>query len=275
MSRAAIEDIVASFASTRSRIRRLAGALADRPQVLADGRSPAPRTAGDLLIALKAAGAAAVSAPVCATPGCGKQPVTLQRRGQDWYCSGCYHAGTKAPCAGCGRTMSVATRGPAGEPLCWRCVPRDTRDPGEVIVSVVLAIDPGLDRGVVAAAAAQAAWQPRQRDRFARALEQRPDLLTGAAAAAPERSVLRLIGLLAAAGATPIVRPACSGCGVVKPLRNKRGGMFACSRCGRVRRPAVRDAAGAPVCAGCRIRDVGNLERCTGCGRQAGHRPER
>ena len=42
ISSAAIEDIVTRFASTRSRIRRLAGALADRPAVLTDGRSPAP-----------------------------------------------------------------------------------------------------------------------------------------------------------------------------------------------------------------------------------------
>ena len=42
----------------------------DRPAVLADGRSPAPRAVGDLLIALRKAGATAISAPVCAE--CGK-----------------------------------------------------------------------------------------------------------------------------------------------------------------------------------------------------------
>lgn len=281
MTLAVIEDIVAGFASTRSRIRRLAGALADRPAVLTDGRSPAPVAVGDLLIALRAAGAAAVSAPVCATPGCGKQLGRLQRRGQDWYCGGCYHAGRKAPCAGCGRTLSVATRGPGGEPLCWRCVPEGARDPAEVIVSVVRGVDPGLESGVIAAAVAPAAWEPRQCDRLATALSQRPDLLTGAGAAAPEKSVLRLIDLLIDAGSTRIVRPGCSQCAAVKPLRNKRDGKFvcwacysagaavACSRCGLLRHPAVRDADGAPVCSRCRATDPGNLEQCTGCGRRA------
>jgi len=37
MGLAAIDDIVASFATTRSRIRRLAGAVADRPAVLTAG----------------------------------------------------------------------------------------------------------------------------------------------------------------------------------------------------------------------------------------------
>lgn len=115
---------------------------------------------GDLLIALRTAGATAISAPVCAAPGCGKPLARLQRRGQDWYCGGCYHAGRKAPCGGCGRTLSVATRGPGGEPRCWRCVPQDSRDPTEVIVSAVLGADPGLDGVVVAAVAAQAAWEP-------------------------------------------------------------------------------------------------------------------
>jgi hypothetical protein len=40
--------------------------------------------------------------------------------------------------------------------------------------------------------------------------------------------VLRLIDLLIAAGATRIVRPGRSRCAVVKPLRNKRDGMFVC-----------------------------------------------
>jgi hypothetical protein len=281
LDRGVIEEIVAGFASTRSRIRRLAHALADRPAILTDGRSPAPVAAGDLLIALRAAGATALSAPVCATAGCGKQLAVLQRRGQDWYCSGCYHAGRNEPCAGCGRTRPVATRDQDGAPWCQGCIPRDGRDPADVVVSVVLGVDPGLDRGVVAAAVGQAAWQPRQRDRLARALRQRSDLLTGAGAAAPERSVLRLIDLLADAGATRIARPACPLCAVVKPLRNKRGGIFicwachsaaaavACSRCGHLRYPAVRDAAGAPVCSGCRARDPGNLEPCTGCGQLA------
>ena len=58
LGRAAIEPAVTSVAGGRAKRRKLAQALAERPAVLADGRSPAPRVAGDLLIALRKAGAA-------------------------------------------------------------------------------------------------------------------------------------------------------------------------------------------------------------------------
>ena len=48
--------------------------------MLADGRSPAPRSVGDLLVALRTAGSVDISPPICAT--CGMQLRTLQRRGQ-------------------------------------------------------------------------------------------------------------------------------------------------------------------------------------------------
>ena len=59
-----------SVAGGRAKRRKLAAALAGRPAVLADGRSPAPRVVGDLLIALRKAGATVISPPACA--GCGK-----------------------------------------------------------------------------------------------------------------------------------------------------------------------------------------------------------
>jgi 3-hydroxyisobutyrate dehydrogenase-like beta-hydroxyacid dehydrogenase len=81
LDRAAITDVVSRVAGGRAKRRRLAQALLGRPVVLADGRSPAPRVVGDLLIALRKAGADSVSPPVCAT--CGKRLRTLQRRGED------------------------------------------------------------------------------------------------------------------------------------------------------------------------------------------------
>ena len=68
------------------------GCAGAAPEVLTDGRSPAPRAVGDLLLALRAAGATAISPPCCAA--CGKQLRTLQRRGQDWYCGPAPAAGT-------------------------------------------------------------------------------------------------------------------------------------------------------------------------------------
>jgi hypothetical protein len=90
LGRASIEDVVARVAGGRAKRRRLARALLQRPLILTDGRSPAPRVAGDLLIALRRAGAVIISPPVCA--GCGRQLRTLQRRGEDWYW------GPAAPC---------------------------------------------------------------------------------------------------------------------------------------------------------------------------------
>jgi hypothetical protein len=71
LTREQIRAVASEVAGGRAKSRRLASALAERPGILADGRSPAPRAIGDLLAALRAAGAAGVSPPCCA--GCGKQ----------------------------------------------------------------------------------------------------------------------------------------------------------------------------------------------------------
>ena len=106
-----IRTVVTAVTGGRAKSRRLAAALAERPEVLADGRSPAPRAVGDLLLALRRAGAQALSPPCCAQ--CGKQLRTFQRRGQDWYCSVCgQHTGA---CAACGNTRrSPPGTGPGG-----------------------------------------------------------------------------------------------------------------------------------------------------------------
>src|SRR5680860_1801121 len=81
--------VVKDVSGGRAKRRRLAQALLEKPTLLADGCSPAPRVVGDLLIALRIAGAVNISPPVCAE--CGKRLRTLQRRGQDWYCGVCGH----------------------------------------------------------------------------------------------------------------------------------------------------------------------------------------
>jgi len=48
MNRTAIEDTVTSVVGGRAKRRRLAQALLDRPSVLIDGRSPAPRVVAKL-----------------------------------------------------------------------------------------------------------------------------------------------------------------------------------------------------------------------------------
>src|SRR5437879_595862 len=112
LDRAVVTEVVTRVAGGRAKRRRLAQALLDRPAVLADGRSPAPRSVGDLLIALRTAGATAISPPVCAE--CGKQLRTLQRRGQDWYCAACGPRPRR--CAACGQLQIIVSVDRQGRP---------------------------------------------------------------------------------------------------------------------------------------------------------------
>jgi len=153
LSRTAVEDLVISVAAGRAKRRKLAGALAERPAVLSDGRSPAPRVIGDLLIALRKAGATVISPPVCAK--CGKDLATLQRRGQDWYCGVC--GPRRERCGACGSTRPVTFRARDGQPRCGQCPPGDGRDPAAVIAGIVAAIDPAVPAEAVVSAVQAAA----------------------------------------------------------------------------------------------------------------------
>jgi hypothetical protein len=275
LDRAAITAAVTGVAAGRAKRRRMARALADRPEVLTDGRSPAPRVVGDLLIALRAAGAGTISPPCCA--GCGKALRTLQRRGEDWYCIRC--GPTPLPCAGCGNTRRVACRDRQGRPRCAACPPEAGPDPIQVLIEVVTAIDPAIPADTVAAAVQTAASRAGQRRQLAWALQDQPELLTGAGAAAPVPSVLRLIDELVDAGAQNIVRPPCPRCARVIRLVKPRDGLRLCrncvaksraepcGRCGAIREPATRDDHGRPLCPNCLITDPANQETCTRCGR--------
>lgn len=276
MEQAVVRDIVERVAGGRAKRRRLAQFLLESPAVLGDGRSPAPRVVGNLLIALRAAGARQVSPPVCAT--CGKSLRTLQRRGQDWYCAVC--GSRREPCTSCGLARPVSGRDRGGRPHCVDCPPGDDeRDPLEVIIDVVTIAEPTLPAAVITAAVGAAAGNAGQRRRLAWTLTERPELLTGAGAEAPVPSVLRLIEELCDAGATHIVRPACPHCGRVIPLVKPRGGVRLCrmcvarsraercARCHAVREPATRDQGGAAICGSCLVRDPVNHETCSACGR--------
>ncbi|WP_207934712.1 hypothetical protein [Actinomadura sp. KC06] len=275
LGRDEIEAVVLGVAGGRAKRRKLAQALVERPTVLTDGRSPGPRAVGDLLIALVRAGATTTSLPRCAE--CGKALQTLQRRGEDWYCSVC--GPIRKPCAVCGEERPVDRSDRDGRPRCRRCPP-DDGDPTQVVVEVVAVIDPALPTEVVAEAVKAAATQPSKRHQLAWAVQDRPDLLTGAGAEASTPSVLRLIDKLCDAGATGIVRPPCPGCGRVMSLHRKIKGRWLCrncvaksraqpcSGCGRIREAAARDQAGRPLCPDCLVSDPANLEHCVNCGRR-------
>jgi hypothetical protein len=271
-----IRDVVVAVAGGRARARRAAAALAARPGVLADGLSPAPLVIADLLIGLRNAGARSVSAPRCAQ--CRKALRAVERRGQHWYCAACFDR--PAACSACGLTRRVNSRDRDGRPRCGRCPEEDGRDPVAVIVSVITAIEPAADPGVIAAAARQAASRPSGQQKLAWALESNPELLTGSGHLAPVLGVLRLIGLLNDAGITAVTAPACPRCGRRVPVAGLLDGQrvcrrciarsraVPCSRCGKVREPASRDEQGRPSCTNCLINDPANLETCLNCGRR-------
>jgi hypothetical protein len=277
LGQATIEAVVTSVAGKgRAKRRRLACALAARPEILADGRSPAPRVVGDLLIALRRAGATVISAPACA--GCGKQLRSLQRRGQDWYCAAC---GLRpGRCASCGQQQVIATVDRQGRPRCSHCPDRDDRDPLTVLAATVRELDPSLPAATITVAARRVFSRPGKLRQLAWAVETRPELLTGAGSQAPMPGVLRLIDELRDAGAQAVVQPACPRCSRVMPLYRRIEGQWCCrtcvaatraqpcSRCGTLREPAIRDQAGLPLCPNCLITDPANLEACTGCGRR-------
>ena len=276
LGREAAERAVTGVAGGRAVRRRLAGALAGRPGILADGRSPAPKVAGDLLLALREAGATVISLPVCA--GCGKQLRTLSRLGRDWYCGGC--ARRDGRCSACDRETLITSRDREGQPRCARCPDRDDRDPLAVLAAVVATADPSLTADTVTAAAQRVFSKAANLRKLAWAVEENPGLLTGGGARAPVMGILRLIDELAAAGAENIVRPACGRCGRVMLLYRRVGGLWCCrncvaktrtrrcARCGTVKEPAARDEHGQPICPNCLVSDPANLEECAQCGRK-------
>ena len=271
-----VRAVVTAVAGGRAKSRRLAAALAGRPAVLADGRSPAPRAVGDLLLALRKAGARSVSPPCCAR--CGKPLRTFRRRGQDWYCAPCGQPARQ--CAGCGKAGPVASRDRAGQPRCFRCPDADGRDPVTVIFGIITGLDPAASRDDVAAAVRRSAPRPSYQQKLAWALEDNPRLLTGDAHLAPLRAIPRLAEALHAAGVAGIARPACPSCHRVVRIDTPLDGVRVCrtcvahsrarqcARCGARREPATRDDQGRPLCAHCLVTDPANLETCTGCGRR-------
>ncbi|MFD8222195.1 site-specific integrase [Streptomyces sp. NPDC059697] len=271
-----IRAVGTAVAGGRAKSRQLAKALVLRPAVLTDGRSPAPRAIGDLLIELRKAGASAVAPPVCAE--CGKKLRTLQRKGQDWYCGVCGQETVE--CTACGNVRRVGFRDRKGLPRCKMCPDIDDRDPVTVVHGLIATIAPGADRDVVAEALRRTApHRPHYRQRVVWALEENPRLLTGEGYLAPHRAILKFVDLLHEAGVAGIARPACPRCHRVvridKPLDGQRvcrnciakSRIEECVRCGARRELATRDNQGQPLCPNCLITDPANLETCIVCGK--------
>ena len=276
LDRGVVAHIVTQVGGGRAKRRRLATTLAADTSVLSSGRSPAPKVVGELLMALRAAGAITISPPRCAT--CGRQLTVLQRRGDDWYCSPCFRR--PQPCGSCGRVRPVTFRDRHGRPRCFGCPDRDARDPAEVLVEVISGLDPGLDAEAITSALTATVVRPADLHKLVWALDENPELLTGQGAKAPFPMVLRLIDALCDAGATRICRPACPRCGRVVVLSKLSDGLricrnccalagaVPCVRCRTVREPAARDELGQPLCPNCVAREPVNLEACIRCQRR-------
>jgi hypothetical protein len=276
LGRVVVTEAVTGVAGGRAKRRRLAQALLDRPAVLADGRSPAPRAVGDLLIALRAAGAATISLPVCVD--CGKPLHTLQRHGEHWYCAVCGPRPRR--CAACGQQRIIATADRRGQPRCQRCPDEDDRDPLVLLADTVTTLDPSLPAQVVTAAAGRVFARPAKLRQLAWVIQDTPTLLTGGGAHAPIPGVLRLIDQLCDAGAQTITRPACPGCHRVIRLHRRIAGQWLCrncvaksraqpcARCGVSREAATRDEHRRALCPSCFIIDPANQKPCIACGRR-------
>ncbi len=222
-----IRRIVERVGGGRAKRRRLATALASSPTVLTTGRSPAPKVVGDLLLALRAAGAARISPPGCAD--CGREITSMQRRGEHWYCCPCFVRPQQ--CASCGQQRQVSFRDRNGRPRCSQCPDRDARDPRRVLVEVITSLDPGLTADAVVTAIAATVTKPAHEQKLAWAVEETPELLTGAGAKAPFPMVLKLIDALCDIGASHIQRPACPRCGRLVTLSKTRDGQRICRNC--------------------------------------------
>jgi thiazole synthase ThiGH ThiG subunit len=91
--------------------------------------------------------------------------------------------------------------------LCALCRPDDGTDSMQILRGIITAIDPVLDPAAMTAAISVAAGAGR-RHQLAGALQDRPELLTGAGAQAGVPSVLRLSTLaIADMGIIPVKRP--------------------------------------------------------------------
>ena len=276
LGRERVTEVVAGVAGGRAKRRRLAQSLLDKPTLLTEGRSPAPRAVGDLLVALRDAGAANISPPVCA--GCGTQLRTFHRRGEHWYCSSCGPRPRR--CASCGQERIVASLDRRGAPRCSRCPERDERNPVQILTEVITALEPMMPTVAVTAAISRVFSRRGNLQHLAWAIEERPDLLTGDGAQAPLPGVLRLIDELCEAGTQTITRPACPRCQRIIRLHRRIGGQWLCrncvaksraqpcSRCGAVREAASRDEHGRPLCPHCLITDPANQEACVVCRRR-------
>ncbi len=188
------------------------------------GAYGSPR-ANALIQALLAAGAGGVVAPAC--PSCGQTVPLSHRLGPARCCRRCYLRARLEACSRCQQPAQVASRTPAGEPVCSKCFRADPAN---------------HDRCTTCG-------------RNARAIRGEDGSLRCRRCYRPPLATCTLCGrekpcYLASSGT-----PRCENCS--RQMRR-----VSCAGCGRDRAVWARTAGGRPLCGSCSRQRV----PCTGCG---------
>jgi hypothetical protein len=97
------------------------------------------------------------------------------------------------------------------------------------LLGLLAELEPALGAETIVAAVREAAALPAGQRRIAQEVVDRPELLTGQAAAASLPGVLRFIDVLVGAGATTVVAPLCPHCGRQRPLGRPFNGLRLCA----------------------------------------------
>ncbi|MGQ4516592.1 hypothetical protein [Streptomyces sp. DW26H14] len=274
-----LESAVDQVANTLAKLRRLAQALDDAPDLLTSGRPEGPRLVELLIRALQPHGTTHLVLPRCAR--CDNQRSLTRTDGLRRLCAYCggIRNTRREPCTVCGKTRAVAARDRDGRPRCFRHQPRESDDI-DVICDLLRSRGIGLDDQVLTEVVGQALPQLSQRRQVAGELTRRPDLLAGQGAYGSTR-VIALVEALVAHGAHGVTLPSCPFCHRTVPLRFRRDDTRCCrrcydtarrqicSRCGRDQPVATRTADRQPICRGCMRIDPIYHETCRGCDRLA------
>lgn len=279
---ALVARVIVQITGTRAQQQRLARALHDEPDLLTSGRPTGPPTVADLVTGLREHGARHLMPPRCAD--CGQPKPLAQRNEQrERICGGCFNRrrNRHATCSNCGHHRWIPFRDRHGRPRCRQCPPERDVDHTAVLCAHIHRHDPDIDLPRLRQLVEQAVPHPFQRRELSWALDQRPDLLTGAGAEGSPR-LLTLLDTLLAAGVANLVAPACPFCERTVRLRHVRDGLRCCSRCYEVsraqicsscaiRRPVCqRDPAGEPLCGSCARREPSLQQQCSNCGHVRG-----
>ena len=280
MAAADIAAAVAEVSPHRPRMRELAQALVNDPELLTSERPEGPVNIQTLIQALLYRGAVHVRPPRCGH--CGGVKPLRSRDGDQRICAWCdmKRRGASQPCVVCGLRRHVAFRDRQGRPRCVHCPPEDDQDPTQGLCDLIGAVQTGLTRETVEQVIVDVMPKPSHQRKLLWTLQEDSGLLTGQGFRGSPR-LLALIEALIGHGAQTVVMPSCPFCGTAgRPLTRVRDGLRCCrrcweqprteqcARCGRDKDVGSRTLEGRALCHACWRSDPLSHDECTGCGRR-------